>query len=122
MGHVRGIRGATTADSNTKEAILAATTEMLTQIIQVNDIDSHDVAAVYFTTTHDLNAEFPAVAARRLGWEHVALMCGHEMMVPDALPQCIRVLVLLNTEKGPRDFANVYLKGAVDLKKRGMEE
>ena len=122
MSRVRGIRGATTAEINTKAAILEATKELLREIIEANDIEADDVAAAYFTTTHDLNAEFPAVAARQLGWEQVALMCGHEMMVPDALPQCIRVLILVNTDKPPQGLANIYLKGAANLKKRGMEE
>ena len=121
MSTVRGIRGATTADANTKQSILHATTEMLTELVEANGLDVDDVAAAHFTTTQDLNAEFPAVAARLMGWEHVALMCGHEMAVPDAQPMCIRVMVLVNTDKPPGELVNVYLKGAVTLRKRGME-
>ena len=122
MTKVRGIRGATTTDSNTKEAILEATKELLENLIEANDIETDDIASAVFTTTPDLNAEFPAVAARQIGWEYVALMCGHEMTVPDALSQCIRVLILMNTDKPPQELHNVYLRGAVNLRGRGMEE
>ena len=121
MAKVRGIRGATTADSNTEEAILEATQELLEKLIEANEIEAEDVAAAFFTTTLDLNAEFPAVAARRIGWHYVALMCGHEMATPDAQPQCIRTLILLNTDKAPHELSNVYLRGAANLRARGME-
>ena len=122
MTKVRGIRGATTTSGNTKAAILEATRELLEDLIEANDIETDDIASVVFTTTPDLNAEFPAVAARQLGWEYVALMCGHEMTVPDALSQCIRVLMLVNTDKRPQDLRNIYLRGAMNLRGRGMEE
>ena len=120
-GMTRGIRGATTATANTREAILEATTEMLERLIEANELDKESIAAATFTTTRDLNAEFPAVAARLLGWTEVALMCSHEMDVPGALPACIRVLVLVNTEKRPGDIVNVYLRDAVRLRDRGMD-
>lgn len=117
MAKVRGIRGATTADRNTKEAILDATRELLEGLVDANDIDPDDVAAVNFTTTRDLNAAFPALAAReRMGWDYVALMCGHEMEVPDAQPLCIRVLMLVNTDKSPREISNLYLRDASHLR------
>ena len=122
MTKVRGIRGATTCDSNTKEAILKVTKELLTKLIEANDIVTDDVAAAIFTTTQDLNAEFPAVAARQIGWNHVALMCGHEMAVSDAQDQCIRVLVLVNTDKTPQELSNIYVRGAANLRSRGLEE
>ena len=81
-----------------------------------------DVAAAFFTTTHDLNAEFPAVAARLSGWTQIALMCGHDMNVPDDQPMCIRVMVLLNTDKRADQLNNVYLKDAVNLRARGVSE
>ncbi len=118
----RGVRGATTADANSKEAVVEATQELLTAIAEANDIDVDDVAAAWFTTTADLTAEFPAVAARLMGWEYVAFLCGHEMNVPDATGRVIRVLMLVNTEKGPRDLRHIYLKGAQHLRKRGMED
>ena len=122
MTRVRGIRGATTADYNTKEAVLEATRELLETLVEANAIDADDVAAAFFTTTHDLNAEFPAVAARRLGWEYVALMCGHEMAIADAQARCIRILILLNTDKRPQELSNIYLRGATTLRSRGTEE
>ena len=121
MAKVRGIRGATTADGNTKEAILDATRELLEGLVDANGIDADDVAAVTFTTTRDLNAEFPAVAAReQMGWDYVALMCAHEMEVPDAQPRCIRVLMLVNTDKSPQEISNVYLRGAANLRDRSV--
>ena len=117
MAKVRGIRGATTADDNTEQAILDATRELLEGLVEANDIDQDDIAAVYFTTTRDLNAAFPALAARRhLGWDYVALMCGHEMEVPDAQPRCIRVLMLVNTDRSAREISNLYLRGASHLR------
>ena len=118
----RGIRGATTADENTKEAILDATKELLAAMLEANSFNTEDVAATFFTTTQDLNAEFPAVAARQMGWGEVPLMCGHEMNVPDAQPLCIRVLVLLNTEKSQKEMNHVYLKDAQNLRYRGVTQ
>ena len=112
----RGIRGATTSTANTREAILEATTEMLERLVEANDLDKERIAAALFTTTRDLNADFPAVAARLLGWTEVALMCSHEMDVPGALPSCIRVMVLVNTYKQPGEIVNVYLRNAVNLR------
>ncbi len=117
----RGIRGATTAEDNTKEAILINTKELLQKLIKANDIKVEDVASAFFTTTRDLNAEFPAVAARQLGWNNVALICGHEMDVPGALKRVIRILILLNTDKTNEQLVNVYLKEAVNLRSRGVE-
>lgn len=118
---VRGIRGATTADSDSPGAILEATTEMLQYIISSNGIQPADVAAAWFTTTRDLMAEFPAVAARRLGWVDVPLMCGHEMEVPArnprSIPRCVRVLVLVNTERPASEMQFAYLRGAEAIKR-----
>jgi len=113
---LRGVRGATTVKANTKDAILEAATELLSAIIEANGIQPDDVASVFFSTTVDLNAEFPAVAARDLGWAHVALMCAHEMPVPGSLPMCLRILMHVNTSKAQRDMQFVYLKGARALR------
>jgi chorismate mutase len=117
----RGIRGATIADANTDTAIYAATREMLQQLIDANGIEEQDVAAAYFTASPDLNAGFPAAAARQLGWNNTALMCSSEIAVPNSLPACIRVLILVNTEKQPKDLVNIYLKGTEVLKLQGVE-
>jgi chorismate mutase len=114
--YCRGIRGATTADANTPDAILAATRELLLLIIEGNDLDSADIGSALFTTTPDLNAEFPALAARELGWHDVALMCGHEMHVPGALSKCVRVLIHWNTPKTQAEIRHVYIHGARNLR------
>ena len=113
----RGIRGATTVDSNSREAILAAARELLAEVVRANDVQKEDVASVYFTTTPDLNAEFPAVTARRdFGWTSVALMCGHEMAVPGSLAMCLRVMLHVNTERAQDEINHVYLRGAAALR------
>lgn len=112
----RGIRGATTADANTSAAILQATRELLTLLIEANDLDSEDIASAIFTTTPDLTAEFPALAARQLGWHNVALICGHEISVPGSLGQCIRVLIHWNTPKAQSEIKHVYIRGAQHLR------
>ena len=118
---IRGIRGATTADHNTKEAIVEASHEMLAELIEANEIDPDYIAAAIFSTTSDLNAEFPAVALRQMGWTQVPLMCGQEMPVPGDPHRCIRAMVLVNTEKRPEELKHIYLRGAVNLRRRGME-
>jgi chorismate mutase len=113
----RGIRGAITVESNSKEAILAAAHELLGEMIRANDIAKEDVASGYFTTTPDLNAEFPAVVARNgFGWSNVALMCGHEMAVPGSLAMCLRILLHVNTERSQEQINHIYLRGATVLR------
>jgi len=112
----RGIRGATTAATNTAEDILEATTELMTALIRLNDLDPDEVASAIFTTTPDLNATFPALAARTLGWTEVPLLCTHEMAVPGALEQVIRILLHVNTTRPAAEIRHVYLKGARDLR------
>lgn len=112
----RGIRGATTCEANTREAILAATHELLELLIARNGIQPDDIASAIFTTTTDLDAEFPAVAARALGWIDTALLCGHEMHVPGSLRSCIRVLIHWNTERTANELVHVYINGATNLR------
>ena len=112
----RGIRGATTVDSNSREAILDATRELLDRLVDANSVETDDIASALFTTTPDLNAEFPAVAARERGWSDIALMCGHEMNVPGSLRMCLRVLLHVNTERRASELVHVYLKGATVLR------
>ena len=112
----RGVRGATTVDSNSREEILKATRQLLALMIRQNGIEAADVASALFTTTIDLNAEFPALAARQLGWLDVALMCMHELDVPDSLPRCIRIMLHWNTEKSPHEIAHVYIRDAARLR------
>jgi len=112
----RGVRGATTADANTGEAILEATRQLLALMIRQNGIQPEDVASAIFTTTPDLDAEFPALAARQLGWLNVALMCVHELDVPGSLRQCIRILLHWNTDLAADRIVHVYIKDAVRLR------
>ncbi len=117
---VRGIRGATTASANTTEAITEATEELLRQLVDLNDLDSSEIAFAYFTTTSDLNAEYPALAARRLGWLDVPLLCGHDMNVrppnPRGVPMCVRILLLYNTPRPQAAMRFAYLRGAEAIK------
>ena len=113
----RGIRGAITVPVNSKKSILTAAKKLLTEMTKANKIEIKDIAAIFFTTTPDLNAEFPAAATRELGWpSSLALLCGHEMNVPNALPRCLRVLMLVNTEEEPEEIIHVYLGEAKKLK------
>ena len=112
----RGIRGAITVPENTKEAIGTATKELLQKMIKVNEVEISDIACILFTTTSELNAAFPAAAARELGWTQLPLLCGHEMNVPGSLSSCLRILVLFNTNKRNEEIVHVYLGGAETLR------
>jgi chorismate mutase len=113
----RGIRGAVTVPINDRKSILAATRKLLMEMVEANRVEIRDIAAVFFTTTPDLDAEFPAAATRDLGWpSNLALLCGHEMKVPDSLPYCLRVLMLVNTEREPEKITHIYLGEAKRLK------
>jgi chorismate mutase len=112
----RGVRGATTVEANTREEILSATRQLLALMIRQNGIDPEDVASALFSLTHDLNAEFPALAARQLGWLEVPLLCTNELDVPGSLRKCVRILVHWNTDKPQREIRHVYVKGAVKLR------
>ncbi|MGA7703036.1 MAG: chorismate mutase [Thermoguttaceae bacterium] len=112
----RGIRGATTAEDNTPEEILKATRQLLALMIRENGIEPEDVASAIFSTTTDLDGEFPALAARQLGWFDVALMCVHELDVPGSLRHCIRILVHWNTDKPTDEIVHVYVKEARRLR------
>lgn len=114
--YCRGIRGATTVERNDKETILAATKELLQLLIEKNDLHPEDVASAIFTTTADLDAEFPALAARYLGWTEVALMCTREIPVPGSLGMCIRILLHVNTTRSSSEIQHVYIRGAVNLR------
>ena len=112
----RGIRGVTTVESDTADVISAATRELLTRIVEANDIAVKDIASAFFTVTPDLTAAFPARAARELGWQHVALLDAQEIPVPGSLPRCVRVLIHWNTEKPQAEIRHVYLRGATSLR------
>ena len=112
----RGIRGATVAEANAGDAIHGATAELLEALIDRNGLVERDVASVFFTMTPDLNAVFPAAAARRMGWNSTALLGAVETDVPGSLNRCIRILILVNTEREPEELVNVYLRGTDTLR------
>ena len=112
----RGIRGATTVETDSATAILAETRELLTRIVEANDVAIEDVASAFFTVTPDLTAAFPAQAARELGWQHVALLDAQEIPVPGSLPRCVRVLIHWNTETPQAEVRHVYLRSAASLR------
>ncbi|MFO0870015.1 MAG: chorismate mutase [Pirellulales bacterium] len=112
----RGVRGATTIAADTRDEILVGTRQLVALMIRLNDIRSEDVGSVIFSTTEDVNAEFPALAVRQLGWHDVPLLCTHELNVPGSLPLCIRVLIMWNTPKSQSEIRHVYIKGAVRLR------
>jgi len=120
--YILGIRGATTATENTSEAILNATEELLQSIVEVNQISLNEIAAVFLTATKDLNAAFPATAARvRLSWDNIALMDGPHMDVPGSQPRCIRALILVNSSKNHTNIENIYLHEAKNLKRQAED-
>jgi chorismate mutase len=114
--YCRGIRGATTVERNEREDILTATTELLQLLIQHNDLRAEDIASAIFTVTEDLDAEFPTLAARQLGWTEVALLCTREIPVPNSLVKCIRILLHVNTTRSAAEMQHVYIRGAVNLR------
>ena len=112
----RGVRGATTVEKNERDEILTATRQLLALMIRTNDIAAEDVASVIFSTTHDLDAEFPALAARQLNWLDVPLLCTNELNVPNSLTRCIRILIHWNTDKPQNEITHVYIKEAKRLR------
>ena len=113
---VRALRGATTADDNTKEAIAGATTELMEEILDRNDIATDDLISIIFTATRDITAEFPAAAVRKIGLSHIPVMCARELAVEGSLPFTIRVMAHVNTEKAREQLRHVYLKEARQLR------
>jgi len=114
---LRGIRGAITVEKNSQEEIVSATKLLLAEISKANLFEIEEIASVIFSTTKDLNAEFPAVAARELGWKETPLLCTNEIDVPGSLPRCIRVLLLVNCPVKQSEIKHIYLKEAVNLRR-----
>ena len=112
----RGIRGATSVDTNDENSIIAATRELLKRIVTANDLSVADVSSVIFTATPDLDAVYPARVAREMGWVNIPLLCMQEMAVAGSLPRCIRVLVFWNTDLSPDQVRHVYLGEARSLR------
>lgn len=112
----RGVRGATTVEANTRDEILTNTRQLLALMIRANAIEPTDVASAMFSVTSDLNAEFPALAARQLGWLDVPLLCTYEVDVPGSLRRCIRVMIQWNTTTPQHEIRHVYIKEATRLR------
>ena len=114
---IQGVRGAATAAGNQPQAILDATRELLEAILEANPgLRTEDLASVFFTLTEDLDAAYPAEAARRMGWTHVPMMCAREIPVPSSPPACIRVLLLWNTDRPQESVRHVYTGDAARLR------
>lgn len=117
MSTCRGIRGATTVASNTRDDILLRTRELLERLVARNDVSVDDIGSIFFTMSDDLNAVYPALAARQLGWHDTALMCAREIPVPgEQVTRCIRVLMMVNTTRTAAQIRHVYLHDAVALR------
>jgi chorismate mutase len=119
---VRGIRGAITVNNNTKEEIIKFTKELLITLQKENDFKIEDIVSVFFSATSDLNAAFPAQAARELGWKQVPLFDMQEIDVPGSLPGCIRILIQINCSKSQQEIKHCYLRGAKILRKDLIKE
>ena len=113
---VRAIRGAVQVDANERAAILDGTTDLVTEVMTRNGLVPDDVISVVFTTTPDLTAEFPALAARKIGFHDVPLLCASEIAVPGAMPRVVRLLMHVETAKPRSELEHVYLRGAVALR------
>jgi chorismate mutase len=114
---VRAVRGATQAGADDRDSILDATTELLNELMARNDLRADDVISVLFTTTPDLTAEFPAVAARKAGFSDVPLLCASEVAVPGALPRVVRLLAHIDVDRSRADLHHIYLRGAAVLRR-----
>ncbi|WP_084956438.1 chorismate mutase [Thermoactinospora rubra] len=113
---VRAIRGAIQVEANDRDAIIEATTELVSEVMRRNDLTPDDVISVLFTATPDLTAEFPALAARKLGFHEVPLICCTEIDVPGALPRVVRLMAHVETDRPRSRIQHVYLRGAVVLR------
>jgi len=113
---LRGIRGATTVDTNSADNILKETEFLLIKLIEENNVDSTDIASIFFSLTNDLDAQFPALAARKMGLVDVPLLCLNEINIPNSIQRCIRILIHVNTKTSQKDIHHIYLKEAISLR------
>lgn len=114
---VRAVRGAIQVDADDRALVLAGTSRLLTEVLRCNSLDAEDLISVIFTATPDLTSEFPAYAARRLGFTDVPLLCATEIAVPGSMPRVLRLLAHVETEKPRSDLHHVYLDGAAALRR-----
>ena len=114
---IRGIRGATTIDTDCQEEVLNATRELLDEIFAQNsDLNKEDIASAFFTTTEDVSSAYPALATRQMGWDAVPMICAREIPVPGSLPMCVRVLIHWNTDLSQKEIKHIYLRNAKVLR------
>ena len=113
---MRGIRGAITVEKNKSENIIAAASRLIKEIIETNQVSTEEIVSIIFTATKDLNQEYPAVAARKLGYKNIPLMCYQELNVENSLSKCIRVMIYINRSSDPEAINHVYLKKAKSLR------
>lgn len=113
---VRAVRGAVQVDGDDRAEILAGTTDLVTEVMTRNELTTDDVISVIFTATPDLTAEFPALAARKLGFQEVPLLCASELSVPGAMPRVVRLMMHIETSKPRSAIQHVYLRGAAALR------
>ena len=113
---VRALRGAITADEDTRDDIISSTTELLEEMLDRNDVGTDDVVFIIFTSTSDLTTEFPAAAARKIGLSHIPVICARELDIEGSLPRTVRVMMLINTDKARETLRHVYLKDARQLR------
>lgn len=114
---VRAVRGAIQVDADDRDLVLAGTARLISEVLQRNALDAEDLISVIFTATPDLTSEFPAYAARQLGFTDVPLLCATEMAVPGAMPRVLRLLAHVETDQARRDVRHVYLDGAAALRR-----
>ena len=113
---VRAVRGAVQVAANDRSEVLAGTAELVTEVMNRNEFSTDDVISVIFTATPDLTAEFPALAARKLGFQEVPLLCASEISVPGAMPRVVRLMMHIETGKRRSELQHVYLRGAAALR------
>lgn len=114
---MRGVRGAITVEENSAEKIRNATQELLSEILEKNSLTPEDIVSAFFTVTPDLDADFPASSARKMGWDLVPMLDSYEIAVPGALPHCIRVLLHVETPLSQKEIRHIYLREAGKLRK-----
>jgi chorismate mutase len=116
MSAIRGIRGAIAVSRNTKDEIISSTIALLKKMATSNKVKVDDIASIFFSVTKDLNAEFPAIAARKLGWTSTPLLCTYEIDVPGSLKRCVRVLMHVNSNKSQKAIKHTYMNDAKKLR------
>ncbi|KQT94759.1 chorismate mutase [Marmoricola sp. Leaf446] len=115
--HVRAVRGATQLDTDTREHMLDRVAELVRTVTEVNGLEVHDYISIIFTATSDLNSEFPAYAARQLGFDDVPLICARELEIEGSMPRVVRLMAHVETQLQRDEVTHVYLHGAAALRR-----